>query len=212
MQFRNVTTLIFDFGGVIINLNMQRCINKFRELGFVDIDKYLNNFVQSGIFLQFEKGQINAEEFRAEIRKHIPAPLTDEQIDQAWCSFLVDIPDEKFDLLLELRKKFKVLLLSNTNPIHMAYADSLFIRHKGLPMSEYFDKRYLSYEMRAAKPDAEIFEKLLADAGVSPGECVFFDDGSKNIEQARKLGIQTYLVHEPEDLSFLLRTDTWLQD
>lgn len=208
-QFKNVTTLIFDFGGVIINLDMQRCIRNFKELGFTDVDQYLNNFVQSGIFLQFERGEINAGEFRDKIRELTPGTLTDEQIDKAWCSFLVDIPSEKMDMLLELRKKFNVFLLSNTNPIHMTYADTFFQEHKGLPMSAYFDKRYLSYQMGMTKPDREIFDALLADAKLTAGECVFFDDGQKNIEEAGKIGMQTYFVHEPEDLSFLLLPETW---
>jgi putative hydrolase of the HAD superfamily len=203
-HFSNISTLIFDFGGVIINLDLQRCVNNIKQLGVEDVEKYLSNFGQSDFFLKFEKGQINTDEFRNEIRKLTSKPVTDSEIDQAWCSFLCDIPREKLELLLELRKKYRLLLLSNTNPLHIEISAAAEFERTGKKMTDFFDKCYLSYEMGMAKPDAEIFETLLTDAGVKPEECLFLDDGIKNIEQAEKLGIQTCLVKPDEDLSFLL--------
>jgi FMN phosphatase YigB (HAD superfamily) len=208
-HFRNITTLIFDFGGVLINLDINQCIFNFKQLGLNNFEHYLNNFAQSGIFMKLEKGQIEAAEFRNEIRKLSPNPLTDAQIDEAWCSFLLEIPTAKLIMLLELRKKFRVILLSNTNIIHFPDSEKKLFLKTGKKMSGYFDKCYLSYEMKMAKPDKEIFENILAAENVQANECLFLDDGIKNTEQAQKLGFQTYLVSEQEDLSFLLLPETW---
>ena len=208
-HFRNITTLIFDLGGVLINLDINQCILNFKQLGLDNFEQYLNNFAQSGFFMQLEKGQISAAEFRNEIRKLTPNHLTDAQIDKAWCSFLLEIPEEKLDMLIKLRKKFRVIMLSNTNIIHFPNSEKTLFTDKGRQLSEYFDRCYLSYEMKMAKPDIEIFKNILATENVQANECLFLDDGLKNTEQAQKLGIQTYLVSEHEDLSFLLNPETW---
>ena len=190
-------------------MDMNRCILSFRQLGLRNFEQYLSNFAQKGFFMQFERGEISAAEFRNEVRKLASIPLTDAQIDKAWCSFLLDIPTEKLDMLVELRKKFRLVLLSNTNIIHFPDSEKTFFEKNGKKISDYFDRCYLSYEMKMSKPGKEIFESLLATENVQANECLLLDDGPKNTEQAQKLGIQTYLVHEREDLSFLLNSETW---
>jgi len=203
-NYKNITTLIFDLGGVICDLDIDRCILNFKQLGLENFEHYLNNFGQSGFFMQLEKGLITAAEFRNDVRKLTSKPLTDTQINEAWNSFLVGIPTKKLDLIIELRKKFRVVLLSNTNIIHFPDTVARFFTYNGMSTSDYFDKCYLSYEMKMAKPDEKIFNALLEAEQVSANECLFLDDGQKNIEQAAKLGIQTYLVKAGEDLSWLV--------
>ncbi len=200
----NISSIIFDFGGVLINLELDCCIQRFKELGVENFEDKLSNFGQKGFFLQFEKGEIGIPEFCNEVRKLAAIPLTDQQIIDAWCLFLVDIPAYKIDLLLELKKKYRLLLLSNTNPIHIEISAVNEFARYGLKVEDIFEKCYYSYDMKMAKPDAEIFEALLADAGVKPEECLFLDDGQKNIDQAMKLGIRSYLVDVKEDLSWLV--------
>jgi len=209
-QFNNITTLIFDFGGVLINLDLNSCIQKFKDLGVNNFENNLNNYGQKGIFLEFEKGLIDIPTFRDEIRKLAGKPLKDSEIDEAWCAFLCDIPGYKIELLLQLKKKFRLLLLSNTNPLHIEISARDEFARFGQTMQSIFEKCYFSYEMKMVKPDAEIFEVLLADAGVTAEECLFLDDGEKNILQAEKMGIQTYHVDVSEDLSFLLNEKIWL--
>ena len=208
-QFTNISTLIFDLGGVLINLDLPRCVHNFKELGLENFEQHLSLFGQKDFFLDFEKGHISVPEFRAEIRKLTQNSLSDHQIDTAWSSFLCDIPQQKFEMLLELKKKFRLLLLSNTNPLHIEVSTVNEFARYGKKMTDVFEKCYYSYEMKMVKPDAEIFETLLNDAGVLAEECLFLDDGPKNIEMASKLGIQTYLVDVKENLDFLLRKDTW---
>jgi putative hydrolase of the HAD superfamily len=200
----SITTLIFDFGGVIINLDLPTCIQNLKKLGTNDIENYLSNFGQKDFFLKFEIGEIGTPEFRNEIRKLTNKTITDAEIDNAWCSFLCDIPSERLELLEKLRKKYRLLLLSNSNPLHVEDSAAIALQGTGKTIRDYFDKCYFSYEMGLTKPDPAIFEALLADAGLEATECLFLDDGPKNIEAAKRLGIQTYFVTQGENLDFLL--------
>ena len=206
-QYNNISTLIFDLGGVIVDLDLAKCIQNFKELGLENIEQYLSNFGQKDFFMQFEKGQIGIPAFRNEIRKLAGTELSDVQIDKAWCSFLTQIPVEKLHLLSELKKKYRLLLLSNTNPLHIETAVAAEFSKTGKTMQDFFDKCYLSYEMGMVKPDVEIFEALLTDAQLKAEECLFLDDGKKNIDTAAALGIQTYWVKPDENLNFLLNID-----
>ena len=206
-QYNNISTLIFDLGGVIVDLDLAKCIQNFKELGLENIEQYLSNFGQKDFFMRFEKGQIGIPAFRNEIRKHAGIELTDAQIDEAWCSFLTQIPVEKLHLLSELKKKYRLLMLSNTNPLHIQTAVAAEFSKTGKTMQDFFDKCYLSYEMGMVKPDVEIFKALLTDAQVKAEECLFLDDGKKNIDTAAALGIQTYWVKPNENLNFLLNID-----
>lgn len=203
-QFSNISSLIFDFGGVLINLDLPKCIQNIKDLGIPEVEQYLSNFGQKEFFLKYENGQIDTTQFRNEIRNLSNKTLTDTQIDAAWCSFLCDIPIEKIELLIELRKKYRLYLLSNTNPLHIEVSAAGEFAKVGKTIHDFFDKCYLSYQMKMVKPNIDIFEALLADTNLKPEECLFLDDGQKNIEVASSLGIQTYLVSPEENLDFLL--------
>ena len=200
----NVNTLIFDFGGVIYNIDIQLGINNLKKIGFSDADEYIGHYAHNDFFIQWENGEISAEEFRSEIRKRCVNVVTDQDIDDAWCSIMLEIPDERVDLLQQLSKKYRLLLLSNTNPLHIEVSTKNELSKRGLTMDDLFDKCYYSYEMGAVKPGEEIFLKLLQDAGVKAENCLFLDDGLKNIETAKKLGFNTYLVTPGQSLNFLL--------
>lgn len=200
-MYTNVKNILFDFGGVIVNLNKQNAINRFKEIGLSNIEDYLNEFRQSGIFLEYEEGKLNAEQFYTEFRKLAGNDnISGEDIDSAWMAFLLDIPDYKFELLKELRKKYNVYLLSNTNPSIAKWAHTSDFSPEGLPIDAYFDKCYLSFEVGCAKPDKEIYEYIIKDSGIKPEETLFFDDGKANIEAASALGFQVYLTDQSEDL------------
>ena len=192
-KYQNVTTVIFDLGGVIVDLDWELCIRNFENLGINNMHNLINTTLQRGFILDYEMGQISDEQFREEIRKNATLKVTDEQIDYAWTSLLVGIPAEKLDLLMELRKKYKVLMLSNTNNLSFRFSEKMF-EVNGYRISNFFDKCYLSYEMKLAKPSAEIFVALLADAGLKAEECLFLDDGIHNINTASELGFQTEYI------------------
>lgn len=198
---KSIKNILFDFGGVIISLDKQKALNRFTEIGFPNIQEYLGEFRQKGIFLEYEEGKINREDFLTEFRRMSNNKnITAEQIDYAWLGFLDGIPDYKFQLLKDLRKKYNVYLLSNTNPSVMGWAMSHEFSPEGLPISAYFDKCYLSFEIGCAKPDREIFDFIITDSGMDPAETLFFDDGKANVEVAEKIGFRTYLTNQDEDL------------
>lgn len=197
---KDIKNLIFDFGGVLIDLDRARCINQFKSLGLDNVDSLLDVCHQQGLFLQHEKGLVDDEAFRNYIRTESGKPLlSDNQIDEAWNSFLVSIPSYKLEALLELRQHYMVYLLSNTNNIHWQWAVEHAFPYKSFRVEDYFEKIYLSYEMKMAKPDAEIFQSVLSDANILPEETFFLDDSPANCEVARSLGIQTYTPKAYED-------------
>ena len=200
---KDIKTIIFDLGGVLMDLDKQKCIDAFKKLGFSDIDKYLGNYEQKGMFMDLENGTISAPKFRDEIRRHIGQAVSDQQIDEAFNSFLFGIPGQKLSLLERLHQKYTIFMLSNTNPIMVEGRISELFRAQGQDIFYYFDRLYLSYQLRATKPSPIIFEKLIADSGILPQESLLLDDSPKNIETARKFGFHTHLVVPPEDFSFI---------
>lgn len=203
MRRKGIKNLIIDFGGVLIDLNRQRCIENFKRLGLPDVEVVLDIYHQQDFFQKYEKGLITSAEFRDVIREKIGKPVTDAQIDDAWNSFLVSIPAAKLDLLLNLRKDYVVYLLSNTNEIHWQWSCQHAFPYKTFRVEDYFEHIYLSYEMNMAKPDAEIFQKVLDDTGIIPAETLFIDDSAANCRAAEALGITTYTPQAGEDWSHL---------
>ncbi len=198
---KNIKNILFDLGGVIITLNKQNALDRFTEIGFPNIEEYLGEFRQNGIFLEYEEGKISPENFHNEFRRLSGKEnISSEDIDSGWLAFLAGIPEYKFELLKDLRKKYKVYLLSNTNPSIMGWALSKDFSPEGLPMDAYFDKCYLSFQIGSAKPDKEIFDFIIEDSGMIPGETLFLDDGKANIEMANEIGFETYQVDQTEDL------------
>ena len=200
-----IKNLLIDFGGVLIDLDRRRCIEHFLRLGMTDVEGLLNDYRQEGFFQLHEKGLISDANFRERIRQAIGHPVTDEAIDEAWNSFLDGIPAYKLDFLLELRKHYKVCLLSNTNAIHWDYACTHDFAQGGRRVEDYFDRIYLSYQLKMIKPDAEIFQAVLADAGLTPEETLFIDDAEANCRTARSLGIHTYTPQAHEDWRHLFQ-------
>ena len=206
MKRKGIKNLLIDFGGVLINLDRPRCIENFKKLGLQNVDELLNVYHQQGIFMQQEKGLVTSAEFRDVIRQMVGKPLTDQQIDDAWNSFLVDIPTYKLDLLLKLREKYVVYLLSNTNEIHWKWTCKNLFPYRTFKVEDYFEKTYLSFEMKMAKPEPEIFKAIIEDAGIEPQETLFIDDSEMNCKAAQNLGISTYTAKEGEDWSHLFNS------
>lgn len=209
---KNIKCLIFDLGGVIVDLDLPRCIQNFKDMGVENIDHLLSDFGQSGFFLDWEQGKADIHKFREEIRKISVNPLTDKQIDEAWASFLIEIPEHRIQLLTELKKKYRIFLLSNTNPIHAEIVTVSEFNKYGLDLHNFFEKCFFSYKMGMTKPHDNIFQTMISEMGVLPEECLFLDDGEKNVDTARRLNIPSYLVTPGEDLDFLLELENCTMD
>ena len=198
---KNIKNIVFDLGGVLIDLDFKSAINGLQKAGFTNVKEQLQAFDNEGIFQKFELGEISADEFRASIRENSNVSLTDEEVDSLWNLMLLEIPREKLELILDLRSKYMVYLLSNTNSIHWDYVCKNAFNYRGFRMDDYFEETFLSYEMHLAKPDKAIFEKMLNDANLLPEETLFIDDLEANCKAAEEVGIHAHHYHIGDDLN-----------
>lgn len=199
ISLKGIKNIIFDFGGVLVDLEPQACLDAFTKLGLPQIVDYLTPYGHKGPFGKVENGDITLEEFRHEIKDIFGTNLTDIEIDDAWAAFLLNIPVNKMKMVHELAKKYRVFLLSNTNPIHIRKLQEF--EDNGFPVNECFEKLYLSYEIGLSKPGREIYEYVLNDAGLVAEETLLIDDGPANCETAKKLNIKTYKPLPFEDFT-----------
>ena len=203
----NIKNLVIDFGGVLINLARNRCIEAFEAIGVADIRNLIvNNYLHKDLFKSFETGTITTRQFREAVRRLSSQILTDKQIDDAWISMLDDVPAYKLDLLLELRQKYNTMLLSNTNELHWHWAEQHIFTYKNHQASDFFHHTYLSYQLHLVEPDPEIFNYVIRDAGILPEETLFMDDAAPNCKTAGLLGFHTYMPKAHEDWSHLFIT------
>jgi putative hydrolase of the HAD superfamily len=161
-----IKTIIFDLGGVLLDLDTEAGIRSLQEAGFLDAHEYIGNYLQRGIFLEMEEGKLTNEEFCDKFRKlSVNKNITNDQIAESWCKILLDIPDYKLDLLLELRKKYQVFLLSNTNRIVAAHYCKHSFTKQGLTINDYFDRLYCSYEIGIVIPESAIRCRKIPGSG-----------------------------------------------
>ena len=200
---KNIKNIVFDLGGVLVDLDFKAAINGLQKAGFANVKEQLQTLHQGGIFQKFELGEMSADEFRTAIRENSTVELTDEEVDNLWNAMLLEIPREKLELILDLRGKYMVYLLSNTNSIHWDHVCKNAFNYRGFRVNDYFEETFLSYEMHLAKPDKAIFEKVLQDANLLPEETLFIDDSEANCKAASELGIHTHHYHIGEDLKEL---------
>lgn len=184
-----IRNLLFDLGGVIVDIERQRCVDAFTRLGLADADSYFGEYSQSGIFFKIEDGSAGIDEFHRYMRERLPEGVTDYQIDSAFQQFIIGIPAHRLETLRKLRcKGYGIYLLSNTNPIMWRGALATEFGKEGLRREDYFDGMVTSFEARACKPDERIFRAVIEDLGIDPAETLFLDDSLKNVEAARALG------------------------
>ena len=188
----NITTIVFDLGGVVFDIDKNNAIARFEEIGFDQAAQWLDAYEQKGIFGDVEAGRIDAEEFRAALCRLAGKDFTIEQCMYAWQGYYVGLPEGNLYAIMQLRRSgYRVCLLSNTNPFMMAWARSGAFDGKGNALQHYFDALYLSYEMKVMKPDARIFEMMLEAEGVKAENTIFIDDGPRNVAAAAALGMHT---------------------
>ena len=198
---KKIRNIVFDLGGVLVDLDFKAAINGLQKAGFANVKEQLQAFDCEGIFQKFELGEMTADEFRSAIRENSTVSLTDEEVDGLWNAMLLEVPREKLELILHLRGKYMVYLLSNTNSIHWDYVCKNAFNYRGFRVDDYFEETFLSYEMHLAKPDKAIFEKVLEEANLLPEETLFIDDSEANCQAAEELGIHTHHYHIGDDLS-----------
>lgn len=201
-----IRNILFDLGGVIMDIRRSDCIEAFRKLGMAHPEQFLGEYVQSGPFMGIENGSVTPAQFRAEMRSHLRDGITDDEIDRAFEAFLVGIPEHRLDALKQLRRKgYKICLLSNTNPIMWDGKISEEFRKGGESGPEaYFDGMVRSYEAKVMKPDPRIFHIAAKTCGIEPSETIFIDDSQTNLDAASREGFATLLVAPGQEFTTLL--------
>lgn len=194
-----IKNLIFDFGGVLVELDKPRCLEAFARIGFPQAAGMIDAYCQQGIFAKLEEGTITPSDFCHEVRRLTECQANDNEIWQAWNLFLAGIPTWKLEALMALRNHYPIYLLSNTNEVHWKHAVADFFPHKGWRVEDYFDRIFLSYELHQTKPGADIFRTVIAETGILPEESLFIDDAAANCLTASSLGLQTYQPAPGED-------------
>lgn len=183
--------IIFDLGGVLLNLDQQLTIQAFADLGIADIKGQYAQFQQSTLFDELETGVLTAEDFIGSLRSAAGQHCTDEQIVTAWNKLILDFPLRRLQILQQLQLHYDLVLLSNTNEIHEPFFNQVLQQEHGIPnIGVFFDKVYYSHRMGLRKPDARIYSQVLEECGFRPAETLFIDDNEHNIKAAEALGIQ----------------------
>ena len=190
-----IKNLLFDLGGVIIDIERENCVKAFEALGLENADSYFGLYAQTGIFMAIEDGSMSVDDFHKALHEKLPAGVTDYQIDTAFQKFITGIPAHRLEALRALRRKgYGIYLLSNTNPIMWRGIIAGEFGKEGLRREDYFDGMVTSFAAKAAKPDPKIFKYTVETLDIKPEETLFFDDSETNVEAARALGFQAVHV------------------
>jgi putative hydrolase of the HAD superfamily len=188
-KYDSIPNIIFDFGGVLLNIDPQKAVDSFKDIGLHDVDLIKREYSSNGLFDNLEKGIVSPEEFRTQIRKYIVNGVSDAEIDEAWNSMLLDLPYERLELLDRLKKNHRIFLLSNTNIIHWEAYMNMIQKVHGVCLSDFFEKDYYSHIMGLRKPDTKIYTEVIETEGLKAGETLFVDDMLANAEAARSVGM-----------------------
>jgi len=192
-----IKNIVFDLGNILLNLDFEASIQAFRELG---LDAEVVNRQQAyadPIFYELETGKAIPEEFRKQVRRILNnSQATDQQIDDAWCAMIRDIPGKRVQMVNELAKNYNVYLFSNTNAIHIRRLHKEFREMHGIEFPSLFVKDFYSHEIHERKPDLASYQKVIELSGITPGETLFVDDLEKNIAGAEKAGLKTFWLKD----------------
>lgn len=202
-QNKGIRNIIFDFGGVILNISHKELEDAFRCLGVNDFERLFNQAQQSDLFKQFEIGALTDLDFRNAVRDLTGLQIADSVLDSAWNRIICDFPPERIDLLKKLRENYKLYLLSNTNNIHYQYYIMKFRDEFGYELGSLFHNTYWSFKMGKRKPDADAYTEIETMENLLPSETLFIDDSEQNIIAASNLGFKTFYLKNNIDLTEL---------
>lgn len=201
---KTIKAIVFDLGGVLIDLDIEDCKNAFKSLlGYHAIDDIIDPCHQRGIYGDLEAGVLSAEDFRRIVLAESNPGSSEELVDEAMWHILVGMSPYKADLLNRLSKSYDLYLLSNNNPICMPRSLQIF-KEAGAPMDKVFRKCFLSYEMKTMKPSESFYRSVISQIGLPSEEMLFIDDSQKNVDGAIAAGLPAVWYKPGSDLSALL--------
>jgi glucose-1-phosphatase len=199
-----IKNIIFDLGGVLLDIDFNKTKTAFQKLGVQDFDSFYTKETANPIFESLETGHISNEDFYILLMQHCMAGTSIAAIQQAWNEILVGFRKESIAHLLVLKEKYNIYLLSNTNSIHHNAFTQMFKEEiGGQPFDDYFTKAYYSHRLQKRKPYPETYLYVLKEAGLHGAETLFIDDALANIEGAAQAGLQTKLLAAEERIENL---------
>lgn len=186
---------MIDLGGVMIDLDRDRCVAAFEALGLAGADRMLGLYRQEEPFLSIETGRISSAYFYDRMRELTGRDISDAAIEEAFDAFLVGLPVERLAALRRLRARgYRTYMISNTNSImYDGWIKRAFMQ-EGLRVGDYFDGIVTSFAEGVCKPDAELFSTVLRRHGLEAGESLLLDDSEANCEAARTLGMKAVRI------------------
>ncbi len=199
-QAPNFKNILFDLGGVILDINVQATLKRFYELGFPAELMQFPDSMSTDLYYKYGTGKLDTEQFRNQIRKAAGVEMSDQTFDEAWNSMLVRFPEERIELLKTLSKRYDLYMLSNTSALHVKVFEKMYLDVAGEPLNKVFKKLYYSHEIGWHKPDPEAWEFVIRDAAIKAEETLFLDDTIHNIKAAQELGFQAIHIHERTNL------------
>jgi glucose-1-phosphatase len=199
-----IKNIIFDLGGVILNLDVDSTYRQFSIISGRPVDQLKSEARKWPFFNDYEKGTIKDEQFRDEVRNFLTTCSSDEEVDRAWNAMLLDLPLARIELLKKVGSQFRIFLLSNTNNIHLqCFTEIIRTTTNVSSLDLFFEKAYYSHLLNMRKPDEEIYHHVLQENQLKANETLFLDDNLANLQGATSVGIQTFHVKHP-DLIFSL--------
>jgi putative hydrolase of the HAD superfamily len=201
---QGIKNVIFDLGGVLLNIDYYKTANAFKALGAADFDSFYSQAGANELFELLETGNITNEDFYKAMQSHCQPGTSNQQMEDAWNAILLDFRPESLQFLTALKNRYNIYLLSNTNAIHHQAFHQSFTREIGLQnFDDYFVKSYYSHQIHQRKPYATTYNFVLQDAGIAAGETLFIDDSIVNIEGANQTGLLTHLLLPNERIELL---------
>lgn len=185
--------IILDLAGVVLNLDLERDTKALQDIGLPDFEGCVKNKSIAEPILAYLNGLVGEKQFCDTMRPLCRDGVTDDEMLYAMDAVLDVVPRERVDLIMSLRKKYRVFLLSNIYEKAWRYAVGEIEKH-GVSVEDCFEQVFLSYEMGLAKPDVRIFNELIEKTGVVPEETLYFDDSRENVETGSKVGLVSHLV------------------
>lgn len=189
-----IKNIIFDLGGVLIDIDYLKTINAFKNLGVANFEHLYSQTTANPLFEDLETGKITEAEFYDGVRKEANLSISNEQIKTAWNTILLDFRPTSIAYLEQLAQTHSIYLLSNTNIIHQAAFLQTYTDTFTGNLNDNFTKAYYSHEIFFRKPHKNIYEFVVTDAGINAEETLFIDDSIINMPKANELGITTHLL------------------
>lgn len=201
---KTIKALIFDMGGVLVDLDIEDCKRAFKEdIGYYKIDEIIDPCHQKGIYGDLEEGVLDSDEFRRIVLADSRPGTAPEDVDKAMWHILVGIEPYKADMLRKLSEKYDLYLLSNNNSICLPCSSGMF-SDAGIPLDKIFRKCFYSFEMKALKPSEKFYKAVIREIGLPSEEMLFIDDSQANVDGAVAAGLPAVYYRPGSDLCALL--------